>query len=227
MNGFITRTVVGLTLGASLSLLAGCACYRNAVDPCWPERYNALARSTVTQATNAQAWNGHIMDQTIWDYYFSTDKEGKATDVLNPAGMEHLHYLARRRPVPDLHIFLQTAQDVPYTPGSADKTITARAELDQKRIVAIQGYLQTLLAPLHCTTPVEVTVCDPGPVGINGIFIGGSMAPSRDIAIIGTYQKFLLNAQGVLPVNFMAGGGASGGATGGGGPGAVGSSPGR
>jgi hypothetical protein len=216
MKGFITKSVAGVTLGASLSLLAGCVCYRKAVDPCWPERYNALSRASVAQAVNAQAYNGHVLDQTIYDYFFAPDKDGRPTDVLHPAGLERLKYLARRRPVPDLHIFLQTAQDIPYVPGAADKAIAARAELDTRRIQAIQAYMSVLLAPCGITTPVQVTVIDPGPDGINGIFIGGSMQPGRDLPVIGAIQKLWLNAQGLLPVNFMAGGGTSGGSTGGG-----------
>ena len=42
MNGFIPRTVLGLS--TSLLLLAGCAAYRDVVDPCWPERYDSMAR---------------------------------------------------------------------------------------------------------------------------------------------------------------------------------------
>ena len=34
------------------------------------------------------------------------------TEQLNAAGMEHLKYLARRAPVPDSHLFLQTDADI-------------------------------------------------------------------------------------------------------------------
>ena len=40
MKGFIPRTALGLSLG--LMSLAGCAYYREVVDPCWPQRYNAM-----------------------------------------------------------------------------------------------------------------------------------------------------------------------------------------
>ena len=89
MNGFIPRTV--LALSTSLLLLAGCATYREVVDPCWPERYSSMARQSVNEATNAQAFNGHVLDQTVWNYHF---EEG--TDKLRRSGQLLLDRLARR-----------------------------------------------------------------------------------------------------------------------------------
>ena len=51
MKGFIPRTVLGLTL--CLSSLAGCSCYREIVDPCWPERYNAMAQDIIAMFCSA------------------------------------------------------------------------------------------------------------------------------------------------------------------------------
>src|SRR5581483_991592 len=218
MNGFIAKTVGGLALGAGLSILAGCTCYRQCVDPCWPERYNAIARASVRDATNAQANNGHLLDQTVWDYFFEVDRDGRPTEVLNDAGREHLHYLARRRPCPDLHLFLQTAQTVPYTQATADKAVTARADLDQRRIAAVQVYMNTLLAHHGVTAPVEVAVIDPAPVGVNALAIGGALPPGRDLPIQGSFQKLQYQFQGVLPFQIVAttSGGSSGGSGGGG-----------
>ena len=112
MKGFIPRTALGLAL--CLSSLAGCAYYREIVDPCWMERYDFQARSSVNEMNNAQAYNGHVLDQTIWNYDFEHDpKTGAPTDVLNPAGIERLKYLSRRRPVADCRLYLATAQDLP------------------------------------------------------------------------------------------------------------------
>lgn len=225
MNGFITRTAAGLSLGTALTILAGCVSYRQVVDPCWPERYNALARGSVNQALNAQAWNGHILDQTVWDYFFTHDpKTGLPTDVLNEAGQAHLSYLARRRPVPDLHLYLQTAQDLSYQPSAPERLITARAELNTRRIEAIQKYMNVQLAPCGITTPVEVAVFDPAPVGVSAIAIGGSMAPARDLPIIGAVQKLNLNFQGAVapPFGSTGGGGGGGGGSSGAGSGAGG-----
>src|SRR5437588_313546 len=112
MKGFVKHTVAGLILGAGLASAVGCLNYRKCVDPCWPERYNAQARQTVHEGFNAQADNGHILDQTVWEYHFEKDKTGAPTEKLSAGGMEHLKYLARRRPFPDARVYLQTAQDI-------------------------------------------------------------------------------------------------------------------
>jgi hypothetical protein len=215
MNGFIAKTVAGLSLAAGLSFAAGCMHYREIVDPCWPQRYNAMARSSVREATGAQAFNGHLLDQTVWDNFFVHDKDGKPSDILNDAGIAHLQYLSRRRPVPDLHINLQTAQDIPFIQGPAEKTIAARAELDQRRCVAVQNFLATQLVPRGITAPVEVAVFDAAPPGQNAIGVGGSLMSGRDLTTIGGVQKLWTNFQGVLTAQTTLGGG--GGGSGGGG----------
>ena len=112
MNGFVKATVAGLCLGTGFTLV-GCAEYRQVVDPCWPDRYNAEARRSVRETFGAQAHNGHVLDQTVWNFHFEVDpRTGVTTDKLNAAGMEHLKYLARRLPTPDPNLYLQTAQDV-------------------------------------------------------------------------------------------------------------------
>ena len=240
MKGFIAKAVAGVALGAGLSALVGCNhTYRDVVDTCWPERYNAMARSSVREAFFNQAANGHVLDQTVWDYMFARDaKTGLPTDQLHPAGIDHMTYLSRRRPA-DLHLFLQTAQDIPYTPGEQpDRVIQARAELDQKRVQAIQAFLVTQLAPRGCTTPVQVTIHDPAPVGIQATPITGNLAPGRELPVIGGYQKLQQNFQGILPTEGGGGGqsaassstsssGASGGASGSAGQSSGGSGGGR
>lgn len=106
MNGFIRHATLCTCLGASLVALFGCVpAYRELADPCWPERYNYLARNSVRDTFNAQAANGHALDQTIWPEYF--DGRNKLTD----RGEERLRYLALRRPVPDPRVFLQRSGD--------------------------------------------------------------------------------------------------------------------
>src|SRR6516225_8236195 len=104
MKGFITKTLK-TACGLGLLGMTGCFGYYDLVDPCYPERYNSMARHEVNQAFAPQMQNGHILDQTIWNFKF---EEG--TDKLTPGGMDHLAYLARRRPCPDPTIYLQTAQ---------------------------------------------------------------------------------------------------------------------
>src|SRR5437868_14705464 len=129
MNGFIKATAAGLCLGAGLNALVGCTHYREIVDPCWPERYNTEARLSVRETFGAQVHNGHVLDQTVWNFHFDVDpKTGGPTDRLNAAGMEHLHYLARRQPTPDPNLYLQTAQDLTLAALPPDRTAQARSE---------------------------------------------------------------------------------------------------
>src|SRR6266446_6374697 len=84
---------------------AGCVPYRNMVDPCWPQRYNYTARREVVEAFAPQVQNGHVLDQTIWNYHFD-----EGSDQLNGMGLAKLDYMVRRRPAPDPSIYLATAR---------------------------------------------------------------------------------------------------------------------
>jgi hypothetical protein len=106
MNGFIRKIALGMCFGTTATFVAGCVPYRELVDPCWPERYNYQARHSVRDTFNAQAANGHMLDQTIWNEHFET-----GTAVLTYAGKEHLKYLARRQPAPDPLVFVQYSWD--------------------------------------------------------------------------------------------------------------------
>ena len=86
MKGFITRAA-GLVAGAAAVAGGGCY-YRDVVDPCWPERYNYVARQEVNAAFAPQVQNGHVLDQTVWNYDF---EEG--TDRLTAGGLERVAYL--------------------------------------------------------------------------------------------------------------------------------------
>ena len=108
MNGFAARAVSTVCALSGIAAL-GCYTWGDVVDPCYPQRYEFAARQEVKQAFSPQVQNGHILDQTVWNYHF---EPGTAT--LTPAGLEHLAYLARRRPCPDPTIYLQVAQDIPY-----------------------------------------------------------------------------------------------------------------
>lgn len=161
MKGLIRLAGSGLcTLGA-LAGMSGCDRYRDLVDPCYPTRYMYMARREVKAALAPQINNGHVLDQTIWNYHFET-----GTDRLTAGGLDQLAYLARRRPHPDTLIFLQTAQDIPYDPAAPDKLAETRQELDCKRIQAIQKFL-TAQTAAQCMFKVEVH--DPAEVGLNAI----------------------------------------------------------
>jgi hypothetical protein len=192
--------------GTGLLALTGCygtGCgYDDVVDPCYPQRYDAMAIHEVNEAMAPQMLNGHILEQTVWNDQFEAD-----SDRLTPGGQEHLKFLARRRPHADPVVFLETAQDVKYDPASPEKYVQARADLNNKRVQAIQKFLgaYTAAAPQE----FRVVVHD---------------APEPGQSAIGVARAVLLmhnSYQGAL----QAGGGA--GATGGGGAAAAAGGPGR
>src|SRR5438552_461220 len=111
MNGFLKKSATAWLTGAGLAGV-GCYSYRDLVDPCYPDRYNYAAKQEVKEAFAPQMQNGHILDQTVWNYHFEA-----GTAKLTPGGMDYLAYLARRRPAPDPVIYLQVAQDVVYDPA--------------------------------------------------------------------------------------------------------------
>jgi capsid portal protein len=168
-----------------------------------------MANKEVKAALAPQVNNGRILDQTIWSYHFEI-----GTDKLTPGGLEHLAYIARRRPCPDCMVYLQTATlaDLGYDfdNKNPDKLTEARAELDIKRKQAIQKFL---VAQTVGQMAFQVAIHDPAEVGIE--------APSANSA----YQKMVATRfQGGLTQGGGAGG--AGGQTGAGGaPGAVQTNP--
>ena len=116
-------------------------CYRNFVDPCYPERYQHAARQAVIAPFAQQVHNGHVLNQTIWNYYFEA-----GTDKLTAAGLQKLDSIARTRPAPDPKLYIQAAVDVALTDANAAKINDIRAELDVKRAAAITAYLATVPA---------------------------------------------------------------------------------
>ena len=199
MKGFITRTLA-LTCGAALLATAGgCLTLSDCYDPCWPERYNSMARAEVNEASAPQIHNGHVLDQTVWNWMFEP-----ASDRLTAGGIDHLSYLIRRRPCPDPMVFLQTAQDVGYDPAYPERFTEARCDLDARRIAAIQKYLTAASAGRH--VDFQVTVIDPSDPGIAAI--------PANLSVIKMYG----GAQGVLG----GAGAAASGPTGGGGGAAAG-----
>jgi hypothetical protein len=157
MNQIVTKALTGAAVAVGLSV-SGCETYQKCVDPCWPERYNNTARREVISAFAPQVQNGHILDQTVYNYQFES-----GSDRLNASGMDQLDTLVRRRPVPDPRIFLATSRDLGYDPGNPDAYKTAQDELNNKRSIAIQKYVgaQTGGRPMQ----FEVVVHDPMPVG--------------------------------------------------------------
>ena len=138
--------------------------YRNYVDPCYPERYNHMARLEVVAPFAQQVHNGHVMNQTVYNWYFEA-----GSDKLTPAGVEKLDSLARVRPVPDAKIYIQTARDIVVTAENTGKIADLRANLDAKRGAAIQKYMAEQPA-FGTAVAYEVYVHDPVVPGINSDF---------------------------------------------------------
>src|SRR5262245_18666843 len=141
MNGFVGKAVALLGWAGALAGMAGCHTYRDLVDPCYPERYEYQARAELHAAFAPQVSNGHVLDQTIWNYHFEA-----GSDRLTPGALEHLAYLARRRPAADPVVYLQTAHDIAYNPDNPRDLTRKREDLDAKRATAIKNYLSAQTA---------------------------------------------------------------------------------
>jgi hypothetical protein len=119
----------------------------------WPERNSYLARQPVLHAFETQANNALSTNDVILTAFF---ENGTAT--LNPVGRDKLDQLARKMPVPNPIVYLQTANDVVYDEKAPEKTVAARADLDTKRQQAILAYLNTRVAAKN--TPFSVLPID-------------------------------------------------------------------
>ncbi len=204
MKGIITKGLTAACLTAGLTAGGGCDVYRNLVDPCYPERYTYEARQEVRAAFGPQVHNGHVLDQTVWNYHFEP-----GTDKLTPGGMAHLGYLARRRPSPDCIVFLQTAQDVSYDPAAPEKFADARTKLDNGRIKAVQNYLNAQTAGRGVS--FDVAVHDPAETGLAASSVGVSITKMNT-----GFQGNLPATAGAGASSVSGGGGAGGGGAGGG-----------
>src|SRR5688572_16113630 len=117
MKGLITKALLaGCGIGALAAAVQAVEPTKCA-DPCWPERYSYMARQSVYAVSAPQIRNGHVLDQTVWNYFFEV-----GTDKLTPGGLDKLNYLIRRRPHADTHVFVQTTgmNDVVYDPAKPE-----------------------------------------------------------------------------------------------------------
>jgi hypothetical protein len=122
------------------------------IDPCWPDRYSASARQNVLSYYAQHVANGTVTDGTLFEWMFEP-----GTDVMLPSGYAKLDYLTRRRPAPEKTVFLQTARDIVYDPAKPPEALAAaRAELDTKRIAAVQKYLAATTAARGLAFEVQV-----------------------------------------------------------------------
>lgn len=161
MKGFINKMVAVLGFVGTLASMGGCEHYRDIVDPCYPERYWYQSRQNVHAAFAPQVKNGHVLDQTVWNYHFED-----GTDKLTTGGQERLKYVARRRPMPDPMIFVQTAQDLTYNPDKPEEYTAKRNDLDARRVASVKKFLA---AAGGGVAPFEVLVHNPPEVGMAGV----------------------------------------------------------
>lgn len=177
---------------ASEGAAGGGAVYRQFVDPCWPERYNAAARNEVLAPFAMQVNNGSVLNQTLWNWYFEP-----GTDKLTSAGRAKLDSIAQSRPAPDTRLYLQAARDVAVTPENIDRVGTTRDALTSKRAAAVQKYMAT--QPVIGTAfAYEIHVHDAVPPGIAAEFAAAA------------YRGQRIGYVGVLPVGGAGGGGGAG-----------------
>lgn len=189
MKGLISKTLALVCCTVALTSASGCMDWlhpRQLWDPCWPERYAFQAKQSVMEAHGAQVYNGHVLDQTVLNGHFES-----GTDKLTPGGQEHLAYLARRRPCPDPVIYLQMAQDVTYDPAAPEKFVDGRNDLNNRRTVAVQKYLNAYAAGRPMA--FDVVVHDPGDVSMSTI--------PQGLAV----QRMYAGSQGTLPTTGGAG----------------------
>jgi hypothetical protein len=171
MNRFVRAASAAAVLGfgaLGCTSSGGKTCgdrYRDYVDTSWPERYNATARQEVVAPFATQVNNGHVLNQTIYNWHF---EPGTAT--LNAAGVQKLDSLARTRPGLDPRLYVQTARDLPTTPDTIQHLTAHRTELDNQRAAMVQKYM----ASQPGAPAVEVSIHDPSVPGIEAQFGGAA-----------------------------------------------------
>ena len=136
MKGFIIKqTAAGLCVAAAAFAIVGCTHYRDVVDPCWPTRYNLMAANKRPRdERGSRRHKGTNSIKTVWNAFFEKDpKTDEGTVILNGAGQEFLHSIARRQPVPDFHLWLQYANDI--------KDASKRDAVGEQRKLAIRTFL--------------------------------------------------------------------------------------
>jgi hypothetical protein len=213
MNGFLRKTLNALCLGSGAAAIlgsVGCAGYREIVDPCYPERYNIEARQVVNQTFDTQAHNGHVLDQTFWNYDFERDEKGLPTDRLNALGMDKVRYIVRRRPIPDGKIYLQTANDVYVSQAEIETLPSRKQELDARRIQAIQRVLGAQMAGRNQPVAWDICVHDATEVGQPSTVAGGA---NGAVNVAGSYTKWQGSFVGALSGSSGSSGAATGGPT--------------
>lgn len=165
--------------------------YHSCVDPCWPERYSYQARQLTLSPFANQVANGAVIEQTV----FNGDFEA-GTDRLTPGGLAKIDILTRKRPVAPT-VYLQTSRDLAYDPAKATDYVKTKADLDNKRVVAVQQYLSASTSG-RGLPGFEVVVTDPADMTLSAV------GPAN--AVRGYPTRFASGIGGLITVNSGAGG---------------------
>jgi hypothetical protein len=150
----------------------------------WPERNSYLARQSVIHPFETQMNNAAVLNGVLNNLDFDS-----GTDKLNGVGRDKLDRHARKMPIPDAKVYVQTAADVSYDPTAPEKVVAARSDLDQKRAQAVLSYLNT--RPNTRGVTFEVTTLDIDNPGVNA---AGPASAVRGLAR--QYQSTITGAVG-------------------------------
>jgi hypothetical protein len=202
MNGFKQSALAMVFVAGALGAI-GCHAegerYRNLVDPCWLERYSAVARQDIVTSFTPQVLNGRILDQTMFNYDFED-----GSDKLHPMGVKKLNELLQRRPQPDCKIYLATAHDQTYDPAKAEEFGDAKRELDMKRVASIQKYLAA--ATVGRPMQFDVQIHDPADPSMSAVSVRNAILSQR-----GSYVGTLGGGAGSTTATGAGGGGGGAG----------------
>ncbi len=165
--------------------------YHSCVDPCWPERYSYQARQEMLSPFANHVTNGAIVEQTM----FNGDFEA-GSDRLTPGGLAKIDILTRKRPVAPT-VYLQTSRDMAYDPAKAADYVKTKADLDNRRVTAVQQYLSASTSG-RGLPPFEIVVTDPGDMTISAV------GPANSVR--GYSTRFASGIGGLITVNQGAGG---------------------
>jgi len=196
MNRFVRAATAAAVLGfgaLGCHSTGGKSCgdrFNDWRDPCWPERYNSVARQEVVAPFATQVNNGHVLNQTVYNWHFEP-----GTAKLNDAGIQKLDSLARTRPGLDPRVYLQTARDLPATPETIPNLNKHRGELDNQRAAAVQTYM----ASQPGSPAVEVSIHDPSVPGIEAPLGGAAYR-----GMVNGYRGGLTGAAGVSTLGTAA-----------------------
>ncbi len=196
------NAILAGVLATGMVSITGCVgTYSDIVDPCYPERYNCMARGSVVEPQKTMDTNGTALEQTVYNYHF---REG--SDELLPGGKSLLIRLARRRPQPETQIYVQTTNDESVLSNrNLEEIGPKRKELNEKRVKVVAEFLKAIRPDVGFT----ITIHDPAKIGI---FSEEARTAVRDM-----HNSAVGNMQLQGPGGVSAGGG--GGSAGGGGAG--------